>query len=66
MGHTQTNNRHGLVVDARVTRVDGHGEREAAKIVIHDAPQAVEDPNVKITLGQTRDTMPGNSSRANR
>ncbi|MEX3816719.1 IS5 family transposase, partial [Paraburkholderia sp. BR13439] len=51
MGHTLTDNRHGLVVNARVTRADGHAEREAAKIMIHDARQAAEDPNVEITLG---------------
>ncbi|HKT29177.1 IS5 family transposase, partial [Dyella sp.] len=51
MGHTLTDNRHGLVVNARVTRADGHAEREAAKIMIHDARQAAENPNVEITLG---------------
>ncbi|MFT0174971.1 transposase, partial [Paraburkholderia mimosarum] len=30
---------------------DGHAEREAAKIMIHDARQAADDPNVEITLG---------------
>ena len=51
MGHTLTDNRHGLVVNARVTRADGHAEREAAKIMIHDARQAAEDPGAEITLG---------------
>ncbi|WP_321897626.1 IS5 family transposase [Paraburkholderia heleia] len=51
MGHTLTDNRHDLVVNARVTRADGHAEREAAKIMIHDARQAVQDPNAEITLG---------------
>jgi hypothetical protein len=51
MGHTLTDNRHGLVVNARVTHADGYAGREAAKIMIHDARQATEDPNVEITLG---------------
>jgi hypothetical protein len=33
MGHTLTDNRHGLVVNARVTRADGHAERAAARIM---------------------------------
>ncbi|WP_244818645.1 IS5 family transposase [Caballeronia sp. Lep1P3] len=51
MGHTLTDNRHGLVVNARVTHADGHAEREAAKIMINDARQAAEDANAEITLG---------------
>ena len=51
MGHTLTDNRHGLVVNARVTRADGHAEREAAKIMINDARQAVQDASAEITLG---------------
>lgn len=51
MGHTLTDNRHGLVVNAMVTRADGHAEREAAKTMIADARQAVGDPNVEVTLG---------------
>jgi hypothetical protein len=42
MGHTLTDNRHGLVVKARVTQADGHAKREAAKIMINDARQAAE------------------------
>jgi transposase len=51
MGHTLTDNRHGLVVNARVTNADGHAEREAAKIMINDARQAAEDASAEITLG---------------
>jgi transposase len=51
IGHTLTDNRHGLVVNARVTHADGHAEREAAKIMINDARQAAEDANAEITLG---------------
>jgi hypothetical protein len=51
MGHTLTDNRHGLVVNARVTRADGHAEREAAKIMIHDTRQAADDASAEVTLG---------------
>jgi transposase len=51
MGHTLTDNRHGLVVNARVSCADGHAEREAAKIMINDARQAVHDAAAQITLG---------------
>ena len=51
MGHTLTDNRHGLIVNARVTQADGYAEREAAKAMINDARQAHEDPDVSITLG---------------
>jgi len=51
MGHTLTDNRHGLVVDAMATRADGHAEREAAKLMIAKARQAVADPSVEVTLG---------------
>jgi len=30
LGHVLTENRHGLVVDARLTQADGYAEREAA------------------------------------
>ena len=49
--HTLTDNRHGLVVNARVTQADGYAEREAAKAMVNDARQAHEDPDVSITLG---------------
>ena len=51
MGHTLTDNRHGLVVNAMVTHADGYAEREAAKAMIKDARQAVANPEVEVTLG---------------
>jgi len=51
MGHTLTDNRHGLIVNAMVTQASGVAEREAAKAMIKEARQAVEDPDVKVTLG---------------
>jgi len=51
MGHTLTDNRHGLVVNAMVTHADGYAEREAAKAMIKDARQAVADADVEVTLG---------------
>ena len=34
-----------------VTRADGYAEREAAKVMIHDARQAAIDEKTQITLG---------------
>lgn len=51
MGHTLSDNRHGLVASAMVTVADGCAEREAAKVMINDARQAVEDPGTVLTLG---------------
>ncbi|WP_332775885.1 IS5 family transposase [Polaromonas sp.] len=51
MGHTLTDNRHGLIANAVVTMADGHAEREAAKAMIHDASQAAGDAKAEITLG---------------
>ncbi len=50
MGHTLSDNRHGLIANAIVTTADGHAEREAAKAMIADAKQ-VADENAQITLG---------------
>lgn len=50
MGHTLSDNRHGLVVNAMVTHADGYAEREAAKAMIRDARQAV-GPDTEVTLG---------------
>ena len=49
MGHTLTDNRHGLIANARVTHADGYAEREAAKAMIGDARQA--NPEGALTLG---------------
>ena len=52
MGHTLTDNRHGLVVNAVVTHADGYAEREAAKAMVNDARQALPDHEpVTLTLG---------------
>ena len=50
MGHTLSDNRHGLIASAVVTRADGYAEREAAKVIIDDARQALTDAQT-ITLG---------------
>ncbi|RZA29647.1 MAG: IS5 family transposase [Proteobacteria bacterium] len=50
MGHTLSDNRHGLIASAMVTVADGHAEREAAKAMIHDACQVMGD-DYEITLG---------------
>jgi transposase len=51
MGHTLTDNRHGLIANAMATTADGHAEREAAKVMIRDASQAAGDAQAEITLG---------------
>ena len=51
MGHTLTDNRHGLITNAMVTTADGFAEREAAKTMINDANQAAKNPDCEITLG---------------
>jgi len=51
MGHTLSDNRHGLIASAVVTTADGYAEREAAKVMISDARQALGDPQREITLG---------------
>ncbi|WP_157128389.1 IS5 family transposase [Cupriavidus sp. USMAA2-4] len=51
MGHTLSDNRHGLVVSALASIADGHAEREAAKVMLNDARQATLDPDTEITVG---------------
>lgn len=50
MGHALSDNRHGLIANARVTQADGHAEREAAKAMIGEAVQAAPE-GVQVTLG---------------
>ncbi len=50
MGHTLSDNRHGLIASAVVTIADGYAEREAAKVMTTDAKQ-VADEKAQITLG---------------
>ena len=51
MGYTLSDNRPGLIASAVVTRADGYAEREAAKVMIDDARQALPDEQTHITLG---------------
>ena len=51
MGHTLSDNRHGLIANAMVTQADGFAEREAAKVMIRDARQATARPDAEVTLG---------------
>lgn len=51
MGHALTDNRHGLMARVVFTTADGHAEREAAKALISDACQALDDPAITLTLG---------------
>ena len=51
MGHTLSDNRHGLIANAMVTQADGFAEREAAKVMIKDARQAAASPDTEVTLG---------------
>jgi len=51
MGHTLSDNRHGLIASAVVTTADGFAEREAAKAMISDARQALGNVEREVTLG---------------
>lgn len=51
MGHTLSDNRHGLIANAIVTQADGYAEREAAKAMISDARQALGEAEREVTLG---------------
>jgi len=52
MGHTLSDNRHGLIANAVVTIAEGHAEREAAKAMIGEvAREAASDERAGITLG---------------
>ena len=51
MGHTLSDNRHGLIANAMVTRADGYAEREAAKVMVHAACEAAAGDTINITLG---------------
>ena len=51
MGHTLSDNRHGLIASALVTKADGYAEREAAKAMIKDARQVLGDDSIEVTLG---------------
>ena len=51
MGHTLSDNRHGLIASAVVTTADGYAEREAAKRAGLDACQDLREPEREVTLG---------------
>ncbi|MDE2463814.1 MAG: IS5 family transposase [Alphaproteobacteria bacterium] len=51
MGHTLSNNRHGLIANAVTTMADGFAEREVAKAMLWDAVQAADSPQSDLTLG---------------
>lgn len=51
MGHALSGNRRGLIASAVVTLADGYAEREAAKVLTHDARHALGDTTPEITLG---------------
>jgi transposase len=51
MGHTLSDNRHGLIASAMVTQADGHAEREAAKAMLADAVQATDNEDAQVTVG---------------
>jgi transposase len=51
MGHTLSDNRHGLIASAVTTMADGFAEREAAKAMLWDAVQAADNAQADITLG---------------
>ena len=50
IGHTLSDNRHGLIASAVVTQADGFAEREAAKVMMTDAKQVAHE-EAQITLG---------------
>ena len=49
MGHTLSDNCHGLIASDVVTKADGYAEREATEVMITDAKQ-VTDEQAQITL----------------
>ena len=51
MGHTLSDNRHGLMASAMITTAGDHAEREAAKAMINEARQASGDWATTLTLG---------------
>jgi len=56
MGHTLSDNRHGLIASAMVTNPDGNAEREASKAMINDPVQATNKSKAHITLGADKGT----------
>lgn len=54
MGHTLTDNLHGLVANAMVAVADGFAEREAAKSMINDARQSADYRHAEIARGSDK------------
>ena len=52
MGHTLSDNRHGLIASAQVITADGYAEREAAKVMINDSRQAVARSSAEIAASE--------------
>jgi len=50
MGYALSDNCHGLIASAVVTRADSYAECKAAKDMVHDARQATLDKQTQITL----------------
>ena len=68
MGHTLSDNRHGLIASAMVTQADGYAEREAAKAIELTMPgRCCLMRKLKSRWARTRATTPRSSStRASR
>ena len=67
MGHTLSDNRHGLIASAMVTQADGYAEREAAKAMIYDATRCCLMSKPPSRWARTSATTPKSSStRASR
>ena len=68
MGHTLSDNRHGLIASALVTQADGYAEREAAKLIESTMPgRCCPTRKLKSRWARTRATTPRSSStRASR
>jgi hypothetical protein len=50
MGRTLSDNRRGLAASAVVTIADGYAKREAVKVMINDARQALDDSALEIAV----------------
>lgn len=68
MGHTLSDNRHGLIASAVATQADGFAERDSAKVMVADAKQVAHE-EAQITNEpkfQIAKSVPGNSAHAGR
>ena len=60
LGHVLGENRHGLIVNVRLTRAHGRAEREAAVEIAREIPGGTE----RVTLGQARASTRGSLSNS--